>query len=422
MTFALPHPSDAPTVWRAVAAQFASDAKAREALLVAADAASDAIAHAVWPALIARTKGAAHVATVSHVAARARDRRAGPGVLWALASVALGPKDELRKVAAEALIRPVFSRDREALSLAFSLSARVASARGATARERAALQAWLGAGGEDPLADRDAATTWRAWIEGRERPAALDYALVIACAGARRAELEHLRAVAEHVIVALFATASGECAALWRWLATGGSDGAEDDGAGRSSWSESGPRVVALGALSTVRASVALAHLAPHAEAASSFDRAVLAQVLRACAAEALRAQVEAQSSSWMLLAAKADERAERQRAMDSAVERVCEALSRSKLDGRVLVQILLGRESDERAKSAVNERWLSPAMRVRALGVALANEALGARTIALGELANNGVVAGVLGLLREIAKSDADAITRQQARQLARG
>jgi hypothetical protein len=422
MTFALPHPSDAPTVWRAVAAQFASDAKAREALLVAADAASDAIAHAVWPALIARTKGAAHVATVSHVAARARDRRAGPGVLWALASVALGPKDELRKVAAEALIRPVFSRDREALSLAFSLSARVASARGATARERAALQAWLGAGGEDPLADRDAATTWRAWIEGRERPAALDYALVIACAGARRAELEHLRAVAEHVIVALFATASGECAALWRWLATGGSDGAEDDGAGRSSWSESGPRVVALGALSTVRASVALAHLAPHAEAASSFDRAVLAQVLRACAAEALRAQVEAQSSSWMLLAAKADERAERQRAMDSAVERVCEALSRSKLDGRVLVRILLGRESDERAKSAVNERWLSPAMRVRALGVALANEALGARTIALGELADNGVVAGVLGLLREIAKSDADAITRQQARQLARG
>ncbi len=422
MTFALPHPSDAPTVWRAVAAQFASDAKAREALLVAADAGSDAIAHAVWPALIARTKGAAHVATVAHVAARARDRRAGPGVLWALASVALGPKDELRKVAAEALIRPVFSRDREALSLAFSLSARVASARGATARERAALQAWLGAGGEDPLADRDAATTWRAWIEGRERPAALDYALVIACAGARRAELEHLRAVAEHVIVALFATASGECAALWRWLATGGSDGAEDDGAGRSSWSESGPRVVALGALSTVRASVALAHLAPHAEAASSFDRAVLAQVLRACAAEALRAQVEAQSSSWMLLAAKADERAERQRAMDSAVERVCEALSRSKLDGRALVRILLGRESDERAKSAVNERWLSPAMRVRALGVALANEALGARTIALGELADNGVVAGVLGLLREIAKSDADAITRQQARQLARG
>jgi hypothetical protein len=422
MTFALPHPSDAPTVWRAVAAQFASDAKAREALLVAADAGSDAIAHAVWPALIARTKGAAHVATVAHVAARARDRRAGPGVLWALASVALGPKDELRKVAAEALIRPVFSRDREALSLAFSLSARVAAARGATARERAALQAWLGAGGEDPLADRDAATTWRAWIEGRERPAALDYALVIACAGARRAELEHLRAVAEHVIVALFATASGECAALWRWLATGGSDGAEDDGAGRSSWSESGPRVVALGALSTVRASVALAHLAPHAEAASSFDRAVLAQVLRACAAEALRAQLEAQSSSWTLLAAKADERAEWQRAMDAAVERVCEALSRSKLDGRALVRILLGRESDERAKSAVNARWLSPAMRVRALGVALANEALGARTIALGELADNGVVAGVLGLLREIAKSDADAITRQQARQLARG
>jgi hypothetical protein len=422
MTFALPHPSDAPTVWRAVAAQFASDAKAREALLVAADAASDAIAHAVWPALIARTKGAAHVATVTHVAARARDRRAGPGVLWALASVALGPKDDLRKVAAEALIRPVFARDREALSLAFSLSARVASARGATARERAALQAWLSAGGEDPLADRDAATTWRAWIEGRERPVALDYALVIACAGARRAELEHLRAVAEHVIVALFATASAECAALWRWLGTGGSDGAEDDGAGRSSWSESGPRVVALGALSAVRAPVALAHLAPHAEAASAFDRAVLAQVLRACAAEALRAQLEEQSSSWMLLAAKADERAEWQRATDSAVERVCEALSRSTLDGRALVRILLGRESDERAKSAVNARWLSPAMRVRALGVALANEALGARTIALGELADNGVVAGVLGLLREIAKSDADPITRQQARQLARG
>ncbi|MFO0559782.1 MAG: hypothetical protein U0269_17315 [Polyangiales bacterium] len=427
MAFALPHPSDPPSVWRAVTAQFAGDVQAREALMAAADAGSDAIAHSVWPALIARTKGAAHASVVRAIAARARDRRAGAGVLWALASVALGPRDELRSAATDALVRPAFAGDREGLSLAFSLSARISAARGATPRERAALEAWLRSGGEDPLAGADGASTWRAWMQGRERPIALDYALVLACAGARRAELEHLRSVAEHVIVTLFATTSPECAALWRWLATGGSDGAEDDGAGRSSWSESGPRIVALGALSTVRASMALAHLAPHAAAGTSFDRAVLTHVLRACAAEAHKAREEAHGASalsWVVLAATANERAEQQRALDAAVERLCEALSRSQLESRTLVRVLLGREeAQDKSKHALtSEPWLSPAMRVRALAVALTNEALGARSIALTELAVNGVAPGVLGILREIAKSDPDAITRQQARQLARG
>lgn len=427
MAFALPHPSDPPSVWRAIAAQFAGDSRARDELIAAADAGSDAIAHAVWPALIARTKGGAHTTTVRAIAERARERRAGPGVLWAMASVALGPRDELRSVATDALMRPVFAGDREALSLAFSLSARISAARGATAREKAALDAWVRSGGEDPLSTADTATIWRAWMQGRERPIALDYALVLACAGARRAELEHLRSVAEHVIVALFSTTSPECAALWRWLATGGSDGEEDDGAGRSSWSESGPRIVALGALSTVRPSLALAHLAPSAAGGTTFDRAVLTHVLRACAHEALRAREEAHgasAASWVLLAATANERAEQQRALDAAVERLCDALSRSSQESQTLVRILLGREDTKaQGKTAnVSESWLSAAMRVRALGVALTNEALGARAIALSELAANGVLPGVLALLRDIAKNDPDSITRQQARQLARG
>lgn len=426
MAFVLPHPSDPPTVWRTIAAQFASDTKAREALMAAADAGSDAIAHAVWPALIARTKGAAHASIVRAIAARASERRAGPGVLWALTSVALGPRDELRSVATDALVRPAFAADRDGLSLAFSLSARIGAARGATPRERSALDAWIRSGGEDPLAGADGASTWRAWMQGRERPSALDYALVLACAGARRAELEHLRSMAEHVIVTLNAGTSPECAALWRWLATGGCDGMQDDGAGRSSWSESGPRIVALGALSTMRASAALAHLAPHAADGTSFDRAVLTHVLRQCALEAQKAQEEthgASALSWAVLAATAHERAAQQRSLDTAIERLCDALGRSPRQSLELVRILLGREEEQYPSKHVLVRkpWLSPAMRVRVLAVALTNEALGTRSIALTDLALNGVPPGVLGILHEIAKSDPDAITRQQARQLAR-
>ncbi|MBL8680885.1 MAG: hypothetical protein JNK05_17020 [Myxococcales bacterium] len=422
MTFVLPHPSDPPSVWRAVAAQFAGDDEARAALLAAADAGSDALAHAVWPALVARTRGRAHDAAVSSVAARARDRRAGPGVVWSLASVLLGPRDALRPLAAKTLASPAFERDRVALSLALSLAARVTSARGATARERAALSAWVALDGEDPLAECDSDATWRAWIEGRERPAQLDYALVLACAGARRAELEHLRALAEHV-VRLFGTASPATGALWRWLATGGADGAEDDGAGRSSWAESGPRVVATSALSTVRPAAALTMLAPQAEHGGAFDRAVLVHVLRACAAEARARREDERTLSWAVLAAQADERLADQAALDRAVELLCESLARCSQRSEAIVELLLGRESTVSAARSPSDPaagpWLSPALRVRALGVALANEALGARSIALGELAQNGVVPGVLALLRDVVKSDPDPITRQQARSL---
>lgn len=422
MDFVLPHPSDAPSVWRSISAQFAGDSLARDALLAAADAGSDAIAHAVWPALIARTRGSAHLATIRAIAERAQTRRPGPGVVWALMSALLGPRDEARTPAARALSKPAFARDREGIALALAIAGRASNARGATAREKSALDAWTREGGEDPLADRDAQQSFRAWVQGRERPAMIDYALVLACAGARRAELEHLRAVAEH-LVTLFNTATPECAALWRWLATGGSDGGEDDGAGRSSWLDHGPRVAALGALSTVAPSVALAHLAPHAEAGAPFDRAVLAQVLRACAHEHLRAQREAESSSWVLLAARAQDRIDEQRATDAAIERLCDALSRSSADASELWRVLLGRERDDGPAKhrPVCEPWLSPAMRVRALSVALSNASLGARAIALGELGERGVVPGVLALLREIARSDPDPITRQQARQLAR-
>jgi hypothetical protein len=424
VSFALPHPSDAPSVWRAVAAQHAGDAEARGVLLDAADKSSDAIAHAVWPALVARCRGHAHRATVERIAQRAQGRRVGPGIVWALASVLLGPSDALRAVAASALSSPTYARDRTGLALALSLSARVARARGATARERAALEAWTRAGGEDPMAGRDADACWRAWIEGRERPEALDYALVLAAAGARRAELEHLRALAEHV-VQLFGHACVETGALWRWLATGGSDGAEDDGAGRSSWRESGPRVVALSALAAVRPATALVRLAPSAAEGATFDRAVLTHVLRACATEARRRAEDERVLSWTALAARADERLEWQASIDRAVELVCESLDRSTERAEPIVRLLLGRESPGSAGirgSSASEPWLSPAMRVRVLGVALANPALGARSIALGEMAERGVVPALAALLSEVARSDPDAITRQQARQLARG
>jgi hypothetical protein len=430
MPFVLPHPSDPPSVWRTVAAQFAGDDDARAALLAIADTGHDAVAHAVWPALIARTRGRAHDATVTTIAERARARRAGPGVLWALTGVLLGPRDVLRAAAARALASPAFERDRVALSLALSLSARISGARGSTARERDALRAWVELGGEDPLAGRDGDASWRSWIEGRERPEQLDYALVLACAGARRAELEHLRALAEHV-VRLFGRAAAATGALWRWLATGGADGAEDDGAGRSSWAESGPRVVAISALSTVRPAQALSVLAPHAEAGAPFDRAALVYVLRACAAEVRARRDEERSLSWAVLAAQSEDRLASDAAIDRAVELLCEALARSSQRADAIVALLLGRERGPIARpisadrssppvmDAASEPWLSPALRVRVLGVALANEALASRSIALTDLAEHGVVAGVVALLREVVKSDPDPITRQQARSL---
>jgi hypothetical protein len=183
--------------------------------------------------------------------------------------------------------------------------------------------------------------------------------------------------------------------------------------------------VVATSALSTVSATEALTHLAESAGDAGAFDREVLEHVLRACAREALRRRADERGASWVLLAASADERASEQRALDAAVERVCEGLARASVRSDTMVRVLLGREGDAGRASAafaVTEPWLSPAMRVRALGVALANERLEARAIALGELEARGVVAGVLALLREVARTDADPITRQHARQLARG
>jgi hypothetical protein len=146
-------------------------------------------------------------------------------VLWSLCAIALGPQDALREPAARALLSAPYALDRDALSLAFSLSARVQSARGAGPRERAALARWVSRGGDDPLEGADAAAMWQAWIKGRERPEMLDYALLLSTAGARRAELEHLRSVTEHVILTLRGRAAPETGALWRWLATGGADG-----------------------------------------------------------------------------------------------------------------------------------------------------------------------------------------------------
>jgi hypothetical protein len=424
MGFAVPHEEDGPEAWRAVAVRHAHDEAARDALLSAADAGPDSVAHAVWPALLARTRGRAHAQLVERIAARAASRRAGVGVLWALCAVALGPQDALRRTALSALRAPAFQSDHAALSWALSLSARVVAARGAGPRERSALAGWIALGGRDALDGLDPAEAWRRWISGRERPEGIEYALMLAAAGARRAELEHLRAVAEHVIT-LSGTASPQTGALWRWLATGGADGAADEGAGRSSWRSAGPRVVALSALSLVRASDALAHLAFHAGGHGGFDRAVLEHVLRVCARDALRDRADEASLPWTVLASRVEERSRSRAALDAAVERVCDGLERSEHPARDLLRVLLGHEEPEATggarEGAIVAPWLSPALRVRVLCAALANDALDARGLALRDLESRGAPAAVRLLLRDVARSDPDPITRQRARQLAR-
>jgi hypothetical protein len=86
----------------------------------------------------------------------------------------------------------------------------------------------------------------------------------------------------------------------------------------------------------------------------------------------------------------------------------------------RDTVALLLGRDRDGSLLGSA--RWLSDELRSRVLDTALTQPSLGARTLALDELERHGLPASALPALREIAASDPDPVTRQHARQLARG
>ena len=109
--------------------------------------------------------------------------------------------------------------------------------------------------------------------------------------------------------------------------------------------------------------------------------------------------------------------------ALGDALGSLLEALIAAAPTDRVprdLLSLLLGRDRDGSLLGAA--RWLSEDPRARVLETALTHRALDALGIALDDLERQGVPAAVIPLLREIAASDPDPITRQHARQLARG
>ncbi|MDP3275631.1 MAG: hypothetical protein Q8Q09_10580 [Deltaproteobacteria bacterium] len=434
MSWALPHPSDLPEVWRSVAVTSASNAPRRQALLHASDSASDAIADCVWSALVVSARGHAQREVLAEVSARAMGRRPGLGTVYALMGALLGPNDDLRGPSARTLVERPYRDEHSAIALALALSAHVRAARGASAREKAAYRAWCDAGGADARALCEPDSQWQRWLSGRECPEGLDHALVLATAGAKRAELEHLRAVAEHLI-SLWGRASAFTGALWRWLALGGADGLADDGAGRTTWRASSARVVSIAAASALGVLAATEHAVAQWDAsafalgdasaftlgdasAGALDHAVLLQLLRLLAHETL-AVAERTQAEGRLAALSAVERAHAARRRDALIDRLCDKLataSHTDSAHRELMALLLG---DPRENAPW---WLSPTMQARVLWVALTCPALESRGQALAMLSHREVPPSLLGVLQDIARTDLDAITRQLARQLCRG
>lgn len=425
MSFVLPQVNDPPEVWRRMAVLYARESAAREQLLLAAQS-SSMVAQSVWPALLSVLRAKALHETALRICEQARGvKESSPAVIYALMGLLLGPADALREAAAQALSSPVYASERTGISLAISLSAKV-DVRGPTPRERSALEQWVAVGGEDLLAGREGREVWSQWITGRERPKGLDYALLLATAGASRAALEQFRSVAEHLCM-LWGEASMEAGMLWRWLAMGGADGEANTSSGRTTWASSGARVVALSATSVLGVVAALAHASATMNEGSDFDRAVLEQLLRGCAREVLKQREEQAGSAWWAQGAQLAAREAFEQSVDQAVLALCESLQRSSLNAENLLRILCGTEHMTGSATsskiiAVESEWLSPTARLRVLSVALENGALGARRVVLSEMEARGVPSAVLSVLKEVAKSDPDAITRQHARQLARG
>ena len=426
MSFALPHISDPPEVWRRITVLYARDSAAREQLLRVAQS-SMTVAQSVWPALLSVLRAKALSDTAARVCQEASvATESSPGVVYALLGLLLGPVDGLRAEASRALRSPTYTAEQAGISLAISLSAHT-DVRGPTARERAALEQWKLAGGTDPLAGREGAEVWTQWISGRERPKGLDYALVLATAGASRAALEQLRSVAEHLCT-LWGEASMEVGMLWRWLALGGADGEANTSSGRTTWDSSGARVVALSATSVLGVVAALSHASATLDEGLDFDRAVLEQLLRGCAREVHKREIEQAESVWWAQAEQLKEREAFVRSVEQAVFVLCATLQKSSTNSAHLLRVLLANEqivgsaTSSSKVVAVESEWLSASARLRVLSVALENGALGGRGIALSEMERRGVPSAVLSALKDVARSDPDAITRQHARQLARG
>lgn len=388
---------DAPAaLWRSLAGR--TEPALREALCARLPRLPEGTQRALLPSLLARSKGAAHQ-RVLEASLAVLDPPAEPLWLLLLCAEALGPSESCRALALGALARAEPSA-REAVGLALWLCANLRAARGAGERERAALRGWVERGGPvPPHPEHEAEALWRAWLEGRRAPEALDLALVLACAGAPKACAEWLRAALER-LVERTGRVQERTAELLAWLAR---ECVEPEDrppwVAQVEWRPAATRALATSALEGDALGALLEELARRWPAEPEVRPVALA-VLRVLGEAPQRLAREEPA------------------ALRSAGESWVEALERAS-DGAAEHREALAALLGERATGERGLCWAGAAVRARLLELALTRESLQAVELAVRELEARGVPVRVLPALQVRARRALQGVLRARLERL---
>ncbi|MEI8256003.1 MAG: hypothetical protein WCJ30_10065 [Deltaproteobacteria bacterium] len=399
----IPATLDSPEAWRAFALAHVADTSTRRAVLAAMHAAPESARTEVLAAMLTHARGKARLDVAARIATLARAHPPSGPLVYALVGESLGSSGATREPCLEALAG-AHADEQPGIALALAMAASMRGIRERDDRQRAAWDGFVARVPGDPLDGVAPDRAARAWRDDEPAPVALDHALLLTTAGAPRATVEHLRAFALHVVTRR-GRATPPAARLLAWLARACT---RPDAAPASvrhpAWFATAVDALACTAHTAVGASAALRHAADLL-AGDRFDRALALAVVRQAVIDARRAPGESA------------------RALGDTLGALLEAVVRAPGGDTVprdLLAVLLGRDRDGGLLGVA--RWLGDPLRARVLETALAHPALGARVVALDDLERLGVPPGVLHSLRDIAASDPDPITRQHARQLARG
>ncbi len=399
----LPAPLDPPEVWRAFALAHVTDAITRRAVLAAMREAPEPVRTEVLAAMLTHARGKARLDVASRIATLAPANPPVGPLVYALVGESLGSSGATRDACLDALVA-AHADEQPGIALALAMAARVPGVRERDDRQRAAWEGFVARVPGDPLGGVAPDRAARAWRDDEPAPGAFDHALLLDTAGAPRATVDHLRAFAQHVIRRR-ARATPPAARLLAWLARAC---ARPDAAPASvrhpAWFATAVDALARTAHDAVGPTAALRHGADLL-AGDRFDRALCLAIVRFAVLDARRGPGGAAT------------------ALGDTLPALLESIVRSPgADAvpRELLALLLGRDGDGGLLGVA--RWLGDALRARVLETALAHAALDARVTALDDLERHGVPVSVLPWLRDLAASDPDPVTRQHARQLARG
>lgn len=404
---ALPELLDPPDAWRAFALAHVTDTSVRRAVLAAMHSALEPVRTDVLSALLTHARGKARLDVAARIAVLSPGHPPAGALVYALVGESLRSSGGSRDACLDALAA-AHEEDRPGIALALAMAASLPGVRERDDRQRAAWEGYVTRTPGNPLGDVTPESAARAWRASEPSPAALDHALLLASAGAPRATVEHLRAFALRVIQRR-ERATPPAARLLGWLARA----CERPDAAPASVRHAAWFATAVDALArTARASVGMFPALRHARellAGDRFDRALAMAIVRLAVSDAQRARGGTDT-------ALGDALADTLQGLLEAVVRV----PGTDTAPRDLVAMILGRERNDGLRR--DPGWLGDVLRAHVLETALVHAALGARVVALDDLERNGVPAVVLPWLRDVAASDPDPVTRQHARQLARG